>query len=165
MFIYFGPDAFTNLHVALSLIGIVSGIVAMFGLMAGRLLKGWTPLFLSSTFATSVSGFGFPFTQLLPSHYTGIVSLVVLAIAFVALYWGKLAGAWRWVYAVTAVVALYLNVFVLIVQTFLKVPSLRTLAPTQSEPPFLYAQAAALALFAVFAIIAAFRLRVEPAPA
>ena len=165
MFIYFVSDAFINLHVALSLVGIASGLIAVFGLMAGKLLPGWTPLFLSSTLATSVSGFGIPAPHLLPSHYTGFISLAVLAIAFVALYWGRLAGAWRWIYAVTAVVALYLNVFVLVVQTFRKVPDLRALAPTESEPPFLYAQIATLALFAIFAIIAAIRLRADPAPA
>lgn len=163
MLVYFTSDILTNVHVAISLIGILSGLIVMFGMFAGHLLPAWTTLFLWSTVATSMSGFPLPADKLLPSHIVGIISLVFLAIAFFALYGQRLAGAWRWIYALTAVTALYLNVFVLVVQTFRRVPELRALAPTESEPPFVYAQSAALGLFVVFAVIAAVRLKRDAA--
>ena len=138
---------FTLLHVVISLVGIASGFIVVFGMLGGRRLPNWTALFLATTVLTSVTGFLFPFTKLLPSHVVGIISLVVLAIALVALYGFNLTGPWRWIYAVTAVVALYLNTFVLVVQGFLKVPSLHSLAPTQSEPPFVIAQGVVLLAF------------------
>ena len=140
---------FTKLHVIISLIGIVSGIVVMFRLLGSRRTPGWTALFLLTTILTSATGFLFPFTQLLPSHIIAIISLVLLAIACVALYGMKLAGAWRWIYVVTAMVSLYLNIFVLIIQGFLKVPALHALAPSvpPSEPPFAVAQGLVLLFF------------------
>src|ERR1700674_2352469 len=122
-------STFTLVHVVISLIGIVAGFIVTFGLLAGKRLNGWTALFLLSTVATSASGFGFPFDHLLPSHKVGILSLVVLAAAILARYGFHLGGAWRSIYVVGAVVALYLNVFVLIVQLFQKVPALKALAP------------------------------------
>ena len=147
-------SAYTLLHVAISLVGIVSGLIVLRGLLAGKRLEGWTGLFVATTVATSVTGFGFPFEHLLPSHIVGMISLVVLSIAILARYAFHLSGAWRKVFVIGAVLALYLNVFVLIVQGFLKVPALNALAPTQSEPPFLIAQLAVLALFLGFAICA-----------
>ena len=158
-----GMTPFTFVHVALSLVGIVSGLVVLFGLLASNRLDGWTALFLVTTVATSVTGFGFPFDRLLPSHIVGIISLVVLAVAILARYALGLAGAWRWIYVIGAVIALYLNVFVLVVQAFQKVSALNALAPTQTEPPFLFAQIAVLAIFIVLGAIAAIRFRSEPA--
>src|SRR6267143_1987067 len=157
-----GMTTFTFVHVVLSLIGIFSGFVVVFGLLAGKRLDGWTALFLVSTVATSVTGFLFPFHRFLPSHGVGILSVLVLAIAILARYPLHLAGAWRRIYAVTAVISLYLNVFVLIAQAFQKVPGLKAIAPTQSEPPFLVTQAVALALFVLLGFVAAIRFRNEP---
>src|SRR6202795_4236416 len=127
---------FTLVHVVLSLMGIFAGLVAMLGLVAGKRLEGWTVVFLATTVATSVTGFGFPFDHLLPSHKVGILSLLVLPVAIAARYAFHLAGGWRRTYVMTAAAALYLNIFVLVVQLFLKVPALKDLAPTQKEPPF-----------------------------
>jgi hypothetical protein len=157
----FGMTTFTFVHVVLSLVGIGSGLVVLFGLLAGKRLEGWTVVFLVTTVATSATGFGFPFVQLLPSHVVGIVSLLVLAVVIVARYPGRLIGAWRWLYAAGAVVALYLNVFVGIVQTFRRVPALRAIAPTQSEPPFVLTQLVVLILFVGLGIAAAKRFRPE----
>jgi len=151
--------AFTLIHVVISLVGIGSGFVVVFGLLAGRSLNGWTGLFLLTTALTSLTGFGFPVHHLLPSHVIGIILLVVLAIAVLARYAFHLAGPWRRTYAIFAAIALYLNVFVLIVQSFMKVPALKALAPTQSEPPFLVAQLVVLALFTVLTIFVAKRFR------
>ena len=123
MFLNLPP--FTKLHVVISLIGIVSGLVVMFGLLAGQKLNRWTALFLISTVVTSVTGFFFPFHGVTPAIVVGIISLVLLAVAIVARYVRHLAGAWRWIYAVTAMISLYLNVFVLVVQLFQKVPALK----------------------------------------
>ena len=152
---------FTKLHVVISLIGIASGLVVMFGLLVGRRLKGWTALFLISTVLTSVTGFFFPFHGVTPAIVVGIISLVLLAVAIVARYARHLAGAWRWIYVVTAMISLYLNVFVLIVQLFQKVPALKALAPTQTEPPFAVTQLVVLTLFALLTIIAAIRFHGE----
>jgi hypothetical protein len=152
---------FTLFHVLLSLVGIGSGFVVLFGWVARKRLEGWTVLFLATTVATSVTGFGFPFDHLLPSHIVGIISLVVLAVAIAARYAFHLAGAWRPVYVVGAVIALYLNSFVGVVQAFLKVPALRALAPTQGEPPFAIAQGAVLLLFIVLGTLAALRFRLD----
>jgi hypothetical protein len=152
---------YTLMHVLISLIGIVSGFVVMYGLLAGKRLDRWTALFLTSTVATSVTGFGFPFTHLSPGHKVGIISLVVLTIAIVARHAYHLAGGWRRTYVVCAAMALYLNVFVLVVQSFEKAPPLRALAPTQKEPPFLVAQLVVLALFIVLTIVAVKRFRGE----
>jgi hypothetical protein len=150
---------FTALHVTISLIAILSGILVMFGLLGSDRMPGMTALFLLFTILTSVTGFLFPFTKLLPSHMVGILSLVLLAIACIALYGMQLSGAWRATYVVTAMIALYLNVFVLIIQGFQKVTALKALAPTQSEPAFLAVQGVVLAFFVIVIIGAARRFR------
>ena len=152
------------IHVLISLVGIASGFVVAVGLLRAKRLDGWTSVFLTTTVATSVSGYFIPADHLLPSHIVGAISLVVLTIAIVARYRRQLAGSWRPVYVVTALAALYLNVFVGIVQAFLKVPALKAAAPTQSEPPFLVAQLTALILFIVIGALAVIRFRPEPVP-
>jgi hypothetical protein len=156
-------QVFTLTHVAISLIGIASGLIVLGGLIADKRLSGWTALFLMTTVATSVTGFLFPFHRFMPSHAVGIISLVILTLAIYARYPRRLAGGWRKVYVIGAVVALYLNVFVLIVQMFAKIPALKDLAPTQTEPPFKSTQLVVLVLFVVFGIIATFRFRDRPA--
>jgi hypothetical protein len=153
----FGLTVFTLFHVLLSLAGIASGLVVVFGLLAARRPNSWTALFLGTTVLTSVTGFLFPFHKFLPSHVVGIVSLVVLAFAIYALYVRRLAGGWRRTYVVTSVIALYLNVFVLIAQLFMKVPALKAMAPTQSEAPFKIAQLFVLVVFVLLGILAAKR--------
>lgn len=152
-------STFTLVHVLLSLIGIGTGFVVMFGLLTGRRLDGWDFPFLATTVATSVTGFGFPFDHLLPSHKVGIISLVILTVAIVARYALHLAGAWRRIYVVCAAIALYLNVFVAVAQAFLKVPALTTMAPKQTEPPFVVTQLVVVALFAALTIVAAKKAR------
>jgi hypothetical protein len=152
-------STFTTVHVIISLIGIVSGIVVLFGLLGSSRVPGWTALFLLFTILTSATGFLFPFTKLLPSHMIGILSLVLLAIACLALYGLKLSGPWRWIYVVTAMTSLYLNVFVLVFQGFLKVDGLKALAPTQTEPPFVVINGVVLAFFVLVIIGAARRFR------
>jgi hypothetical protein len=154
-----GLTIFTLAHVVISLIGIFSGLVVAYGFLAGKLLDGWTAAFLTSTVLTSVTGFLFPFHHLLPSHIVGVISLVILAIAIFARYGRKLTGGWRATYVVSAMAALYLNVFVLVVQLFLKVPALKALAPTQTEAPFKVAQIAVLIVFVVLSIFATVRFR------
>ena len=156
-----GLQPFTFVHVVISLVGIASGLVVLFGLLAAKRLEGWTALFLVTTVATSVTGFGFPIDIILPSHIVGAISLVLLAAAILARYTFRLAGPWRYVYVIGAGIALYLNVFVLIVQLFQKVPALKALAPTQSEPPFALTQGAALAVFAALIIAALIRFHPE----
>jgi hypothetical protein len=160
-----GMTAFTFFHVVLSLAGILSGFVVFFGLVTGKRLNGWTGLFLTTTMATSVTGFLFPFHKFLPSHGVGIVSLIVLAVAIFARYGRGLAGAWRRTYVVSAVISLYLNFFVLIAQLFMKVPALKALAPTQSEPPFLVTQVAVMVIFIVLGFLAGKRFPAEAAQA
>jgi hypothetical protein len=155
---------YTIVHVLISLVGIFSGFVVLIGLLTGNRLDGWTQLFLITTIATSVTGFGFPFHDFTPAHAVGVISLVVLAVAIFARYRRHLAGIWRWIYVISAMVALYLNVFVGLVQTFEKVPSLKALAPTQTEPPFAVTQLIVLAVFVLLAIIAAVRFRIPPVP-
>ena len=157
-----GLAIYTVVHVAISLLGIGSGFVALFGLISGRRLDGWTAFFLATTVATSVTGFGFPIHGFTPGLGLGVISLVALALAIYARYARRLAGGWRRVYVITAAVALYLNVFVLIVQSFQKVPFLKALAPTQSEWPFALAQLLALAGFLVLGFLAVKRFRAEP---
>jgi len=153
---------YTFLHVLISVAGIGAGLIVMFGLLSGKRLDGWTGLFLATTVLTSVTGFGFPFDHLLPSHILGILSLVILAAAIPARYVFHLAGSWRWIYVVGAGIALYFNVFVLVVQAFEKVPALKALAPTQKEPPFLVAQLIVLVIFVAIIALAAKRFRSEP---
>lgn len=142
-----GFTPFTFFHVAISLLGIASGLIVLWGLLTARPLPAWTAFFLVTTILTNATGFFFPFFQLLPSHIIGAISLVVLALCLVALYGRRLAGGWRKVYVITAVTALYFNVFVLIVQLFRRVPALAAAAPTQSEPPFGIAQGVVLVIF------------------
>lgn len=139
--------AYTQLHVLISVIAIGSGFVVMYGMLTGKRLDGLTSLFLSTTLLTSITGFGFPFMGVTPGIKLGIISLVVLAIAYIARYARHLADGWRATYVITAATALYLNVFVLVVQSFEKVPSLRAIAPTQKEPPFAMTQIAVLVVF------------------
>jgi hypothetical protein len=145
--VIFDITTFTLIHVVLSLVGIIAGLIVAGGLVAGKRLDGWTGVFLVSTVLTNVSGFGFPFVSLLPSHIIGVLSLVVLAIVIVARYLKHLAGVWRGVYVVGVVLALFLIVFVLLAQLFLRLPALIVAAPTQKEPPFLVTQLIVLALF------------------
>lgn len=158
-----GLAIYTNIHVAISLVAIASGFIVLFGMLAAKRLDAWNAFFLATTVATSVTGFGFPFSGFTPGLALGAMSLVVLVIAIYALYARHLACGWRKVYAITATIALYLNFFVLIVQSFQKVPALKALAPTQSEPPFLIAQVTALVAFIVLGILAATRFREQPA--
>ncbi|MCX7322412.1 MAG: hypothetical protein NT113_24055 [Hyphomicrobiales bacterium] len=148
--------AITLIHVIISLIGIVTGLMAMVGLLTSKPMPGWTAVFLLTTILTSVTGFMFPFDKLLPSHVIGIISLLLLAAACFALYSQKLAGPWRWIYVVTAMTSLYLNIFVLIIQSFLKVPPLHALAPSvpPSEPPFAIVQGIVLVLFVAATVMA-----------
>jgi hypothetical protein len=155
----FGITTFTLIHVLLSLIGIFAGLVVVGGLVAGERLDGWTGLFLVTTVLTNVTGFGFPFVTFLPSHGVAIISLVLLPVVIAARYWKHLTGAWRLVYVVGAVLVLYLNVFVLLVQLFRRVPALIVAAPTQKEPPFLVSQVVVLVLFLGLGIAAAKRFR------
>ena len=157
-------SAFTTLHVVISLIAIASGLIVMFGLLGSSRMPGLTAIFLLFTILTSATGFLFPFEKLLPSHMVGILSLVLLAIACLALYVMKLSGAWRWIYVLTALASLYFNVFVLVIQSFLKVPALTALAPGNppSGPVFAVVQGIVLVFFVVM-IIGAMR-RYRPVP-
>jgi len=150
---------YTLVHVVISLIGIFTGLVVLGGLLSNKRLDGWTGLFLLTTVVTNLTGYGFPVDRVLPSHIVGAISLVALAIALFARYRHHLAGGWRKTYVITAVLSLYLNVFVLIVQTFQKVPALRELAPTQSEPPFAISQLIVLVMFVVlgYSAVVSFR--------
>ena len=146
-------ETLTFVHVAISLVGIVSGIVLFLGLLKGEFLNLWNTIFLVTTVATSATGFMFPFVELLPSHIFGAISLVVLAIGIAALCrFGLVERRWRKTYFICAAIALYLNIFVGVVQAFLKVPALKALAPTQSELPFAIAQLLVLALFTSLAV-------------
>jgi len=153
---------YTLIHVAISLVAIGSGFVVLAGLLAGKPLDRWTAFFLATTVATSVTGFGFPIVGFTPGIGIGIVSLLVLAVAIFARYARRLAGIWRRVFVATAVIALYLNFLVLIVQAFQKVPFLKALAPTQSELPFVAMQLVALVAFIVLGSLAAIRFREQP---
>ena len=160
-------STFITVHVIISLIGIVAGILVMFGMLGSRRMPGLTAIFLLFTILTSATGFLIPpllSEKLLPSHMIGILSLVLLAIACIGLYVMKLSGAWRWIYVLTALISLYLNVFVLVIQSFLKVPALHALAPSvpPSEPPFAILQGIVLVFFAVVIIGAIRRYRPMP---
>jgi len=149
----------TLVHVVISLLGIASGFIVVFGLLTDRRLDGWTALFLGTTVATSVTGFLFPVDHFMPSHAVGILSLLVLAVALYARYARHLAGRWRKSYVITAVVAFYFNVFVGIVQAFAKIPALKDLAPTQTEAPFKVTQLVVLGVFIALAALSALRFR------
>jgi hypothetical protein len=154
---------YTTVHVIISLVGIGSGLIVLFGLLNGRLLSPWNGLFLLTTVLTSVTGFFFPYTKITPGIILGVLSLITLAIALFALYARHLSGGWRRTYAVTALIALYFNVFVLVAQLFEKVPAIHALAPTQTEPPFKIAQLLLLILAIVLITLAAKRFR-RPLP-
>jgi hypothetical protein len=152
------------IHVLISLAGIFSGFIVLLGLLTARAFDRWTAIFLTSTVATSLTGFVLPADRLLPSHIVGIISMVVLAVAIFARYGRELGGGWRTAYVVSAVLAFYLNVFVGIVQAFLKVPALKALAPTQSEPPFAVTQGLVLLVFVALAAVAVIKFRARPVP-
>jgi hypothetical protein len=143
-----------QIHVAASLIGILTGLFVMYGLLSTKLSGSWNAIFLLTTILTSLTGFPLAPFGFDPPRAVGVISLVLLAAAAAAYCAFRLAGAWRWVFVATAVAALYLNVFVLIAQSFAKLPFLKALAPTQSEPPFVVAQAVALLVFAALGVLA-----------
>ena len=152
-------QTFTLIHVIVSLLAIASGILVLIGMLRSNRMPGWTAFFLLTTVLTSVTGFLFPIKGFTPALGTGVVSMVLLGLAMYGLYSKNLSGAWRWIYVATAVASLYLNVLVLIVQSFQKIPAIKPLAPTQSEPPFLIAQVIALFVFVVLGTLAAMRFR------
>ena len=154
-------SAFTTLHVVISLIGIVAGIIVMFGMLGSNPMPGLTAIFLLFTILTSVTGFLFPFKDVTPADVVGALSLLLLAIACIALYIMKLSGGWRWIYVVTALISLYLNVFVLVIQSFLKIPALSAVAPGNppSGPVFAVVQGIVLVFFVLMIIGAVRRFR------
>jgi hypothetical protein len=159
-----GLSLLAFVHVIISLIGIAAGFVVMFGMLGSNRMPGWTAIFLLLTILTSATGFLIPPLvpdKLLPSHMIGALSLVLLAIACFALYGQKLSGAWRWIYVLTALISLYLNVFVLVIQSFLKIGPLHALAPSvpPSEPPFAIVQGIVLVFFIIVIIGAIRRFR------
>jgi len=151
--------AFTILHVIITLVAIGSGLIVVGGMFSSNRLPVTTALFLFTTALTSVTGFLFPIHGFTPALGVGIVACVILAVALFALYKERLAGPWRWIYAIGAVASLYLNVFVLVVQSFVKVSALNAMAPTQTEPPFAITQAAVLAIFILITLIAVINFR------
>jgi hypothetical protein len=153
---------YTIIHTLISLVAIFTGLVVMFGMLGGKRPDGWTKWFLITAVATTVTGFFFPFHGLTPAFKLGIISAFVLAVTIYARYPRQLAGAWRWIYVVGAVVSLYFNVFVLVVQSFEKIPALHAMAPTQTEQPFKLTQLVVLALFIVLGIAAVIRFHSEP---
>lgn len=153
---------YTIIHTLISLVAIFTGLVVLFGLLADKRLDSWTKWFLIAAVATTVTGFFFPFHGFTPAIGLGLISLPVLAITIYARYPKNLAGAWRWIYVIGAVISLYFNVFVGVVQSFEKIPALKAMAPTQSEPPFKLAQLMVLALFVVLTFVAAIKFRPEP---
>lgn len=158
-------STFTTLHVVISLIGIATGLLVLAGMLNSNRLSGLTAVFLLTTVLTSVTGFMFPSSGFTPAAAFGFLSLFILAIALAALYVFHLAGPWRWIYVATAVMALYLNCFVLVVQMFQKFPTLHALAPNQSEPPFQIAQGLLLLAFIALGLLAARRFHPEGASA
>ena len=148
-----------QIHVVVSLIAILFGLLVLYGLLSARLSTGWTAIFLVTTILTSLTGFPLAPFGFDPPRAVGVISLVLLAVAAAAYYAFQLAGAWRWIFVGAAVTALYLNVFVLIVQSFMKAPFLKALAPTQSEPPFVATQAVALLAFVALGVCAIRRFR------
>jgi hypothetical protein len=154
---------FLQIHVALSLIALVAGLVVLYGLLKGRALGGWLELFLVTIILTSVTGFPLPPFGLDPPRMVGILSLILLAIALASIYVFRSSGAWRWIFVVTALAALYLDAFVGVIQAFAKLPALHALAPTGSEPPFLIVQVIVLVFFVVLGFMAARRFHPKPA--
>ncbi|HUO91230.1 MAG TPA: hypothetical protein VMU08_18820 [Rhizomicrobium sp.] len=162
---FFASQVFTNIHVAISLVAIVAGLITLFGLVAGRSMPTATGGFLFFTLLTSLTGFLFPFHGVTPAIVVGIVSCVLLVAAIAGIYVFALSGPWRWIYVVTATMALYLNCFVLVVQAFQKIPALHALAPKGSEPPFAIAQGLVLVAFAIAGYLGVRRFRPAPARA
>lgn len=158
----FDPTTLTGFHTWLSLIAILAGFFVIPALLRGHTRPSWTGTFLSTAFATSATGFAFPFERVLPSHVFGVVSLVLIGLAGYGLYARMLEGAWRRVYAICVVIAHYLLCFVAVVQAFLKVPALNALAPTQAEPPFAVAQGVLFVVFAALTWLAARRFAAGP---
>ena len=152
---------YTIVHTLISLVAIFTGILVLFGMIAGKRLDGWTKWFLTTAVLTTVTGFFFPFHGFTPAIGLGIISLPFLAITILARCSRHLAGAWRWIYVIGAVMCLYFNLFVLVVQLFEKVPVLYAPAPTQTESPFKLTQLGVLAISAVLALIAVIRFRPE----
>ncbi|HEX4824318.1 MAG TPA: hypothetical protein VFV19_08380 [Candidatus Polarisedimenticolaceae bacterium] len=152
--------AYTAFHVVISVLGILAGFVVMVGMVTADPMDRWTAFFLVTTVATSVTGFFFPVSRVTPAHVVGVISLAILALAVYARYPAHLAGSWRWIFVATAVAAQYFNVFVLVVQMFQKIPSLKALAPTQKERPFQLTQAAVLFAFVAWGVLAALRFHV-----
>ena len=159
MILGFSFESFTKLHVIISLIGILSGLIVLWGMLGNRKLAGWTAVFLAFTVLTSVTGFPLPPFGIDPPRIIGIISLVLLACAILGYYVFHLQGAWRWIYVVTAIISLYLNVFVFVIQAFQKLAFLQPFAPTQSEPPFVVAQALVLVLFPVLGFLSLRRFK------
>jgi hypothetical protein len=155
---------YTIIHTLISLGAIFTGFVVLFGLLAGNRLDGWTRWFLITAVATIVTGFFFPYHGVTPAIKLGIISLVVLLVTIYARYAKHLAGAWRWIYVVGAVISLYFNIFVGIVQSFEKIPALNAMAPTQTEQPFKFTQLVVLVLFILLAIVSAITFHPERRP-
>src|SRR5205809_649323 len=150
---------YTVIHTLISLVAIFTGLVVLLGMLGGKRLDGWTKWFLITAVATTITGFFFPFHGFTPAIGLGIISLPFLAVTIFARYPKHLAGPWRWIYVIGAVICLYFNLFVAVVQAFLKVPALHAMAPTQTEPPFKLTQLVVLAIFVLLGIIAAIRFR------
>jgi hypothetical protein len=159
MILGISTGAFTLVHVIITLVAISSGLIVVGGMFASARLPGTTALFLFATALTSITGFLFPIQGFTPALGVGVLACLILAVALVALYKQDLVGAWRWIYVITAIVSLYLNVFVLVAQSFMKIPALNALAPTQSEPPFAITQATVLVIFIVIGLIATANFR------
>ena len=162
MILGMSTSTYTLIHVLISFVGIGSGLAVMYGMLRAHRLDGLTLLFLASTALTSLTGFAFPNEHITPGIVIGILSLILLAAAIVARYTLHMRGAWRAIYVITAAVALYFNCFVLVVQSFEKLPALHDLAPTEKEPPFAVAQLILLVLFVVLTVLAVKRFRIEP---
>src|SRR5580700_9785902 len=156
-------DIFLDIHVALSLIGLVFGLIVLYGLLSGEVLGAWTALFLAAMILTSVTGFPLPPFGLDPPRMVGILSLVLLAVALLAIYVFRVSGPWRWIFIVTAMTALYLDAFVGVIQAFAKLSFLHELAPNGSEPPFVIVQVVVLAIFVVLGFLAVRRFHPEAA--
>ncbi|HEY2712941.1 MAG TPA: hypothetical protein VGI60_10530 [Chthoniobacterales bacterium] len=155
---------YTIFHTLIALLGILTGFVVLGGLLTGKRLDGWTRWFLVTTVATTVTGFLFPFHGVTPAIILGIITVPILATTIYARYPRNLRGPWRWIYVIGALLSLYLNVFVGIVQSFQKIPALKAIAPTQTEPPFQITQLIALCIFIVLIILGIVRFKVEPPP-
>jgi hypothetical protein len=165
MILGMSTEIYTLLHVVISVVAIGSGLIVMYGFLRNQRWDGLNAIFLITTVLTSVSGFGFPFEHLLPSHKIGILSLVVLAVAITARYVFHMAGAWRKIYVISSAIALYFNCFVLVFQAFLKQPALHALAPQGKEPPFLIAQVTVMIIFIIWTIFAVRKFHPELARA